>query len=144
MLALSIAFPMENGSLNDSNTLMRKYQETFPEDFNRLVIIDKGLAAYAKEKGMTIREFLSSYGYDMSGVPKNANLITSKAWADQYNVSRAFSALGGVAWYYSHYRGINVDAKVSGDRDVQFWTYGHNIWTDGYESHHEQGCAVII
>ena len=182
-------------SLDSSNTLLTKYHNTFPEDFNRLVVIDKGkgnyilnsnhifrhenmripvvdgaadraanslnrewidrykgmsgemandLAAYAKAKGMTIREFLTSYGYDMSDVPKNANLIASRAWADQYNVSRAFSALGGVAWYHSHYKGINVDAKVSGDRDVQFWTYGNNIWTDGYESHYEQGCGVII
>ncbi|MBQ6134541.1 MAG: hypothetical protein IJI65_10350 [Lachnospiraceae bacterium] len=184
---------VKDDSLNDANTLMQKYQETFPEDFNRLIIIDKGkgayvlrnlpnaavmrhelqrptdennardnfnnwkdgmkgmssemakdLAAYAKAKGMTIREFLTSYGYDMSPVPKNANLVTSKAWADKYDVKRAFSALAGFAWYHAYYRGINVDAKVSGDSEVKFWTRGHNNWTDGYESHYEQGTAVII
>ena len=184
---------MENGSLNDSNTLMRTYQETFPEDFNRLVIIDKGkanyhlsrligysvfehdklhskdcdcavkeinrwmdtmsgmsgeivkdLAAYANAKGMTIREFLTSNGYDMSRVPRNANLVTGKAWADQYDVKRAFSSLIGIMWYHAHYRGINVDERVSGDREVRFWNYGHNIYTDGYQSHPEQGVAVII
>ena len=184
---------VKDDSLNDANTLMQKYQETFPEDFNRLIIIDKGkgayelrnlpnvavmrhelqrqtdekdardsfntwkdhmkgmssemvkdLAAYAKAKGMTIREFLTSYGYDMSLVPKNANLVTSKAWADKYDAKRALSSLAGFAWYHAYYRGINVDAKVSGDSEVKFWTRGDNIWTDGYESHYEQGTAVII
>ena len=71
-------------------------------------------------------------------------LVTSKACADKYDVKRALSPLAGFAWHHAYYRGINVDAKVSGDSEVKFWTRGHNIWTDGYESHYEQGTAVIM
>ena len=181
---------MRDGSPDDSNSIIKKYRDTFPEDFNRLVVIDKGkgtyylgcmarrmheeinangdedavyrfnnwmgncnmisgemakdLAAYAKAKDMTIRQFLTSYGYDMSYAPENAHLVTGKAFTDGYTAKNVFTAAAGIQWYHARYRGINVDAKVSGDEEVRFWNYGCNIWTDGVENHPEQGCAVII
>ena len=39
-------------------------------------------------------------------------------------------------------RCIKIGSK--NELNVQFWTRGNNNWTDGYESHYEQGTAVII
>ena len=181
---------MKNGSLDDANTILKKYRDTFPENFDRLVVIDKGkgeyyltnmarrfhgdfnarddedaiyrfnkwqnnlhrisgemandLAAYAKAKDMTIRQFLTSYGYDMSYAPQNAYLVTGDAYTDGIIAKNFFTGLGGIQWYHARYRGINVDEKTDRDKEVRFWNYGCNIWTDGIESHPEQGCALIF
>ena len=102
------------------------------------------LAAYAKAKDMTIRQFLTSYGYDMSYAPQNAYLVTGDAYTDGIIARNFFTGLGGIQWYHARYRGINVDEKTDRDKEVRFWNYGCNIWTDGIESHPEQGCALIF
>ena len=80
----------------------------------------KDIAAYAKSNKMSIRTLLSKAGYDVSGIAKNANLVSSKAWTDKKN--RLLKV-----WCWAYYKGFNVDEVGAEEKTTEFWTLGDGI-----------------
>ena len=80
----------------------------------------KDIAAYAKSNKMSIRTLLSKAGYDVSGIAKNANLVSSKAWTDKKD--RLLKV-----WCWAYYKGFNVDEVGAEEKTTEFWTLGDGI-----------------
>lgn len=85
----------------------------------------KALAEYAKSKGVTVRKLLEDNGVSTSSVPKNANLITEKAFDGSLT-----TATRGVGYNYqkAYYKGVNIDEKGAGETKIQIIDCGYNSW----------------
>ena len=105
----------------------------------------KALADYAKAKKMTIRELLTANGFDMTGVAKDAVLVTSEAKIDE-SVSSAVKeyftgVFTGKCQYSATYTGFNIDSKNPSEKTCSVWTSGVNNWTK-WEENCGSGTAV--
>ena len=105
----------------------------------------KALADYAKAKNMTIREFLTANGFDMTGVAKDAVLITSEAKIDESVSSAVKEYFSGVftgkCQYSATYTGFNIDSKNPSEKTYSVWTSGVNNWVK-WEEKCGSGTAV--
>lgn len=109
----------------------------------------RALAAYAASKNMTIREFLTGYGFDLNHVPKNARLVTCTATADdEISVKNIFSAFTGRVYCHANYKGIDIDAKNAGEKEYRLWNSGGNVWTgninEKFDNHPTPGIATCF
>ena len=104
----------------------------------------KDLAAYAKEKSMTIRELLKANGVNTDGVPQNTKLATSKAY-DDFGAIDFLTAIGGSVHLHGLYKGINIDEKNPSEKEIRMWNHGCNGYClGGTWNYAEPGYAAII
>jgi len=103
----------------------------------------KDLAAYAKEKGMTIRELLNANGFYTGNVPQNANLATGKAY-DDLGVKDFLSGAIGSVHLHGLYKGFNIDEKNPSEKEIRMWNHGCNGFGYSTWDFAEAGVAATI
>ena len=111
----------------------------------------KDIAAYAASKGKTIRQLLNENGFDTSNIKKDTYIITDKAFSKCYS-----SSLNGFEDKSDAiFRGINIDANLTldkngkvSDQEVKFWKVGWeglNTWlsftTNRWNSSFDGNCC---
>ncbi len=137
--------------VTNHGSLYSKNEDQAVGSFNSMVLSGsylsggdiKDLAAYAKSKGQTIRELLNANGFDTSSLPKNTYLVTSKAY-DDLGVKDFFSGIVGSVHLHGLYKGINVDEKNAGEKEVRMWNHGCNGYCASTWDFAEAGNAATI
>ena len=123
------------------------------DSFNNLVFASdclsagevKDLAKYACEKDMTIRELLQANGVCVGEyIPKNTNLVTSKAYNDE-GLRDILTGMFGSVHLHGLYKGINIDEKNPSEKEYRMWNSGCNGYMLSSEwNFAEPGFAAII
>ena len=137
--------------VTNHDSLYSKDEDQAVGSFNSMVLSGsylsggdiKDLAAYAKSKGQTVRELLDANGIDTSSLPKNTNLVTSKAY-DDLGVRDFLSGIFGSVHLHGLYKGINVDEKNPGEKEVRMWNHGCNGYCSETWDFAEPGNAATI
>ena len=113
----------------------------------------KDIAAYAASKGKTIRQLLNENGFDTSNIKKDTYIITAKAFSKCY--SSSFNGFEDKS--DAIFRGINIDANLTldkngkvSDQEVKFWKVGWeglNTWlsftTNRWNSSFDGNCCIF-
>ena len=137
--------------VTNHSSLYSKNEDQAVGSFNSMVLSGsylsggqiKDLAAYAKSKGQTIRELLSANGIDTSSLPKDTYLVTEKAY-DDLGVRDFLSGIFGSVHLHGLYKGINVDEKNPGEKEVRMWNHGCNGYCASTWNYAEPGNAATI
>ena len=137
--------------VTNHSALYSKNEDQAVGSFNSMVLSGsylsggqiKDLAAYAKSKGQTIRELLSANGIDTSSLPKDTYLVTEKAY-DDLGVRDFLSGIFGSVHLHGLYKGINVDEKNPGEKEVRMWNHGCNGYCSETWDFAEPGNAATI
>ncbi len=137
--------------VTNHGSLYSKNEDQAVGSFNSMVLSGsylsggqiKDLAAYAKSKGQTIRELLSANGIDTSSLPKDTYLVTEKAY-DDLGVRDFLSGIFGSVHLHGLYKGINVDEKNPGEKEVRMWNHGCNGYCSETWDFAEAGNAATI
>ncbi len=137
--------------VTNHGSLYSKNEDQAVGSFNSMVLSGnylsgdqiKDLANYAKSKGQTVRELLSANGIDTSGLPKDTYLVTEKAY-DDLGVRDFLSGIVGSVHLHGLYKGINVDEKNPGEKEVRMWNHGCNGYCSETWDFAEAGNAATI
>lgn len=137
--------------VTNHGSLYNKNEDQAVGSFNSMVLSGsylsggdiKDLAAYAKSKGQTIRQLLNANGFDTSSLPQNTYLVTAKAY-DDLGVRDFLSGIVGSVHLHGLYKGINVDEKDPGEKEVRMWNYGCNGYGSQIWDFAEAGNASTI
>ena len=137
--------------VTNHSSLYSKNEDQAVGSFNSMVLSGnylsgdqiKDLANYAKSKGQTVRELLSANGIDTSGLPKDTYLVTEKAY-DDLGVRDFLSGIVGSVHLHGLYKGINVDEKNPGEKEVRMWNHGCNGYCSETWDFAEAGNAATI
>ncbi len=137
--------------VTNHGSLYSKNEDQAVGSFNSMVLSGsylsggdiKDLAAYAKSKGQTVRELLDANGIDTSRLPKNTYLVTEKAY-DDLGVRDFLSGIVGSVHLHGLYKGINVDEKNPGEKEVRMWNHGCNGYCASTWDFAEAGNAATI
>ena len=137
--------------VTNHGSLYSKNEDQAVGSFNSMVLSGsylsggdiKDLAAYAKSKGQTVRELLSANGIDTSSLPKDTYLVTAKAY-DDLGVRDFLSGIVGSVHLHGLYKGINVDEKNPGEKEVRMWNHGCNGYCASKWNYAEPGNAATI
>ncbi len=137
--------------VTNHGSLYSKNEDQAVGSFNSMVLSGsylsggdiKDLAAYAKSKGQTIRQLLNANGFDTSSLPQNTYLVTAKAY-DDLGVVDFLSGIVGSVHLHGLYKGINVDEKNPGEKEVRMWNHGCNGYCSETWDFAEAGNAATI
>lgn len=137
--------------VTNHGSLYSKNEDQAVGSFNSMVLSGsylsggdiKDLAAYAKSKGQTIRQLLNANGFDTSSLPQNTYLVTAKAY-DDLGIKDFLSGIVGSVHLHGLYKGINVDEKNPGEKEVRMWNHGCNGYCSETWNFAEAGNAATI
>ena len=101
----------------------------------------KMIADYARDKNISIRKLLENNGFDVSKLPKDANLVTAKARDD--SVTKLSKAIG-YNYVKACYKGVGIDRTGAGEADVQLMDCGYNSWKFSEWNYTKPGNACIL
>ena len=84
----------------------------------------KAIAEFIKGRGLTLREYLKKNGFNVDGLPKNANLITGEAYEDTTTAGAIAKCAIGTATWHAFFKAFNIDEKNPSEKELVFWNTG--------------------
>ena len=140
-------------NVNDSSKNSTKRAQEQADWFNNNVVCNqingkyvRDIAAYAAEKGTTIRQLLCANGFNTNDIPENTYLITDTAYVDVISDNCFCDKSDAV------FKGVNIDAKINLDKNgqvvedtVKFWKVGMEgcIYWNKWNSNHKGNAGTF-
>ena len=103
----------------------------------------RDMAAYAKGKGLTVRELLEKNGISTADIPKNTYLASSEAYND-FGAGDVVGCLIGYSDIHGFYKGVDIDEKNPSEKEVTMWKFGSNgIFKEAWNTYVAGNAATI-